>query len=245
MTRIKDWSKFQHFKDRRPPWIKLYRDILDDIEWHELDSHAAKVLVMLWLIASENDGNLPDIKKLAFRLRTTESKTSELLSKLSHWVEQDDISAISPQHQSDAPETEGETETEEEKKPRKRASPVDVEKPEDVTDQTWADWMQLRKTKRAPVTGTVLDGAKSEAAKAGMPLQRFLEIWCMRGSQGLEADWLRGNERGKPADAVHTTVPTNPAAIYKPEPSFTPEQLAANRERMRKEMAKLKGTTLQ
>jgi hypothetical protein len=28
--RVKDWTKFQHFKDRRPPWIKLYRDILDN-----------------------------------------------------------------------------------------------------------------------------------------------------------------------------------------------------------------------
>ena len=50
--KIKNWSQFQHFKDRRPPWIKLYRDILDDIEWHELDAKSAKVLVMLWLIAS-------------------------------------------------------------------------------------------------------------------------------------------------------------------------------------------------
>lgn len=246
MTRIKDWSKFQHFKDRRPPWIKLYRDILDDIEWHELDAHAAKALVMLWLIASESDGNLPDMKKLAFRLRMSESKTSELLSKLSHWVEQDDIAPISPQHQSDAPERETEEETETEKKPRKRASPSEIEKPEDVTEQTWEDWLRLRKTKRAPVTGTVLDGAKAEAVKAGMPLQRFLEIWCMRGSQGLEADWLRTNERGPSRQDVATsTVPTNPAAIFKPEPTFTPEQLAANRERMRRELAKLKGTTLQ
>ena len=35
--RIKGWVKFQHFKDRRPPWIKLYRDILEDPDWHDLD----------------------------------------------------------------------------------------------------------------------------------------------------------------------------------------------------------------
>jgi hypothetical protein len=110
--RIKNWSQFQHFKDRRPPWVKLYRDILDDIEWHELDPQAAKVLVMLWLIASESDGNLPDTKKLAFRLRLSESKTSDLLSKLSHWLEQSDITPISLVYQSDAPETERETERE-------------------------------------------------------------------------------------------------------------------------------------
>lgn len=47
--RIKNWSKFQHFKDRKPPWVKLYRDILDDIEWHELDPLAVKVLVRSYL----------------------------------------------------------------------------------------------------------------------------------------------------------------------------------------------------
>jgi hypothetical protein len=64
---IKNWKKFQHFKDRKPPWVKLYRDLLDDIEWFELDPKAAKVLVMLWLIASEDDGNIPTAKQLAFR----------------------------------------------------------------------------------------------------------------------------------------------------------------------------------
>jgi hypothetical protein len=120
MASIKNWAKFQHFKDRRPPWVKLYRDLLDDIEWHELDAQAAKVLVMLWLIASEDDGNIPDTKKLAFRLRTTENKTSELLSKLSHWLNQDDIAPISEGHQSDAPETEEERETEKRQKPARK-----------------------------------------------------------------------------------------------------------------------------
>ena len=78
MTKIKNWHKFQHFKDRKPPWVKLYRDLLDDIDWHELDSKAAKVLVMLWLIASEEDGQIPEIKRLAFRLRISEKDTSEL-----------------------------------------------------------------------------------------------------------------------------------------------------------------------
>jgi hypothetical protein len=110
--RIKNWTKFQHFKDRRPPWVKLYRDILDDLEWHELDPLAAKVLVMLWLIASENEGRIPDNKTLAFRLRLTEVKTKEIVIKLSHWLEQDDINPISNGYQHDLPETETERETE-------------------------------------------------------------------------------------------------------------------------------------
>jgi hypothetical protein len=77
---------------------------------------------------------------------------------------------------------------------RSRAAPSPA-RPEDVTEQTWGDWLQLRKSKRAPVTETVLAQARTESIKAGMSLQRFLEIWCMRGSQGLQADWLRAEER--------------------------------------------------
>ena len=111
--RIRNFEKFQHFKDRCPPWVKLYRDLLDDVEWFELDPKAAKVLVMLWLIASEDaskQGNLPDTHKLAFRLRMSESDVKSACIKLSHWLIQDDIEVISERYQSDAPETETETE---------------------------------------------------------------------------------------------------------------------------------------
>lgn len=95
MLKIKNWKRFQHFTDRKPPWVKLYRDLLDDIKWHELDSDSAKHLVMMWLIASEMNGELPSIKELAFRLRTTEKLMKSTVSKLAHWLVQDDINVIS------------------------------------------------------------------------------------------------------------------------------------------------------
>jgi uncharacterized protein YdaU (DUF1376 family) len=72
--------------------------------------------------------------------------------------------------------------------------PPKVPKPEQVDAEVWADWLALRKAKRAPVTATVLKGAIAEAGKAGMPLEAFLRVWCRRGSQGLEAAWLRPDE---------------------------------------------------
>jgi len=112
--RIKGWVKFQHFKDRRPPWIKLYRDLLEDPDWHDLDGDTAKVLIALWLLASEDEdqkGLLPDVRRMAFRLRISETKINQALAKLSHWLEHDDINVISTRYQHDAPETETETET--------------------------------------------------------------------------------------------------------------------------------------
>ena len=95
---VKDWPDFQHFKDRNPIWIKLYRRLLDDINWHELDAESAKTLISLWLLASEDkrmQGELPPVKEIAFRLRTTERSLKSSISKLSHWLRQDDINTIS------------------------------------------------------------------------------------------------------------------------------------------------------
>ena len=96
-------------------------------------------------------------------------------------------------------EAETETDNSKSKGKSRRASAPPVSKPDGVSDRTWADWLALRKAKRAPVTETVVAEAAREAAKAGMPLERFLAVWCARGSQGLQADWLKPSERAGPA----------------------------------------------
>lgn len=194
--RVKSWSKFQHFKDRRPPWIKLYRDVLDDIEWHELDPIAAKCLVMLWLIASENDGVLPDVRKLSFRLRMSESDVGDVLSKLSHWLEQvditGDINEISVRYQDDLPEREAEERQKRDRGEAKAARPRDVSpKPDDVSESVWSDYLKLRKAKRAPVTDTVMEAIRREAGKASMSLEAALAMCCAKGWQGFEAEWVK------------------------------------------------------
>ena len=117
--RIKNWNKFQHFANRKPIWIKLYRELLENPDWFDLDGDTAKILIGLWLIASENEGFLPDIKTLSFRLRTTQAKTEQALTKLENFLEpvensdenglissgyQDDIKPISSGHQVDSAE---------------------------------------------------------------------------------------------------------------------------------------------
>jgi hypothetical protein len=113
--KIRNWEKFQHYKHRKPPWVRLYHDLMDDPEWFALDGDACKCLVMLWLIASEtNDGSLPDSKKLAFRMRCSEAKLANLISQLDHWLEHDASTALADCKQVATPETETETDTERE-----------------------------------------------------------------------------------------------------------------------------------
>lgn len=186
--RVKNWRKFQHFKDRSPPWIKLYRDLLDDLDWHELPPQSAKALVMIWLIASENGGELPDLKTLAFRLRLKEDQTKSIISSLSHWLEQGDITPISEGPQSDSTEGEGETEkeVEKEREARKRA---EVPCPADwIPVQTWTDFVEHRKNKRAKLTPRAVELIVRELegfrAKGVAPVA-VLEYAIKNGHTGL------------------------------------------------------------
>jgi uncharacterized protein YdaU (DUF1376 family) len=79
-------------------------------------------------------------------------------------------------------------------KPKKEKATV-VACPPDVEQQIWDDWKQLRKAKNAPVTETVVSSARKEAGKANMSFSDFLTVWCARGSQGLQADWLKPEEK--------------------------------------------------
>jgi len=81
------------------------------------------------------------------------------------------------------------------KPPKKRKCAADLACPVDVEPQVFADLLALRKAKKAPFTETVLKSSREQAHKAGMSLNDFMIIWCRRGSQGLEASWIKPDER--------------------------------------------------
>lgn len=47
---IPDWDRFQHYKDRNPPWLKIYTELLHDDEWLTLPPRARSLLCGLWLL---------------------------------------------------------------------------------------------------------------------------------------------------------------------------------------------------
>jgi hypothetical protein len=56
---VKNFERFQHYKDRSPPWIKLYNELLDDYEFGRLPDASKMHLVAIWLLASRSDNKIP------------------------------------------------------------------------------------------------------------------------------------------------------------------------------------------
>ena len=64
--------------------------------------------------------------------------------------------------------------------------------------QTAADYLLLRKGKKAASTVTALNAVVTEAAKAGMTTQAVLELCCSRGWAGFKAEWAAQQARAGP-----------------------------------------------
>lgn len=98
ILRVKDWARFQHYKHRRPPWIRLHRALLDDVTWHRLPLASKALAPMLWLLASETqEGKIEgDSDTLAFRLRIASTELEEALGPLisSGWIIKSDPASV-------------------------------------------------------------------------------------------------------------------------------------------------------
>lgn len=59
--RIRNWDKWQSYRRDRgqPPWIKVHRVIMRDLNWVSLSNAQRGQLLAIWLLAADNDGVIP------------------------------------------------------------------------------------------------------------------------------------------------------------------------------------------
>lgn len=56
--RVVNLDRFQHYKDRNPPWIKLHASVLDHYEFSRLPDASKQHLMLIWLLASRTDNKV-------------------------------------------------------------------------------------------------------------------------------------------------------------------------------------------
>lgn len=71
---VADFDRLQHYKDRNPPWIKLYNDLLDSYDFTRLQDASKWLAIGIMLLASRMQNQIPaDPKWIAQRLGCTEA----------------------------------------------------------------------------------------------------------------------------------------------------------------------------
>ena len=204
------------------PWFRLYSEFAHDPKIQMLSEAMQRRYVMLMCLRCSETLETLHETEIAFQLRLSEAELIEtkqlFISKkfidkqwnLLNWDKRQFVSDSSTSRvrkhrdKKKQPSNDDETlqkrqsnaidtDTDTDKKQRTKATSVAC--PPDVDQQIWDDWKQLRKAKKAPVTETVVSSARKEASKANMSFSDFLSVWCARGSQGLQADWLKPEEK--------------------------------------------------
>lgn len=110
----RNWDHWQTYRRDRnpPPWIKVHRRLLQDLEWSMLTDAEKGQLVSIWILAADRDGKVPSYPQVLQRLLglETEPNISKFmeLGFLAPCGRQTDANVTSTRRQTDAPEAEAE-----------------------------------------------------------------------------------------------------------------------------------------
>lgn len=161
--KVKNWDKFQHYKDRNPPWIKLATDLFQNYDFSCLQDASKLLAVCIWTVASRTkDGSFPNdfdyLKRqcnLGNMVKLEHYK--ELISKGYFILDSDTLAgctqSATPETEAYNQETEGETET----KP-----PLP---PKGKLELALEEFASFRKKIKSPLTEKAMELTKRELEK--------------------------------------------------------------------------------
>lgn len=211
----KNWSEFQHYKHRNPPWIKLHKKVLDDRLFQCLPVASRALAPMLWLLASESqDGLLPySLPDLSFRLHQSEKEIESALKPLidkGFFIVTHDASGMLADCKQLASESCSEK-SREETETEVPASAVFI-LPEFIDKTAWEGYCEMRKKKpRAKMTEYARDLIVAELTRfnaCGIDTTEVLNKSTKNNWTDVYAPKENGNGNGSTGKTV-ITVPTS------------------------------------
>ena len=123
---VKNFEKHQHYRDRVPPWIKLYNTALDDYAFLQLSDASRSHLMLLWLLASRHANKIPyDLKYIsgAIHARGKVDMPALLASGFLMVVEHDASAPLASDASGAIKTGDAERETERERETEKKQTP--------------------------------------------------------------------------------------------------------------------------
>lgn len=107
-----------------------------------------------------------------------------------------------------------------EEKPQSRGvapkTKTSVAKPDDVSNELWADFLNHRKQKKAPVTDRVISLIRNEAKNAGWTLEEALNEVILRNWTGFKAEWVEAKDPNAVWVKAEDYQPELPPVEYAP-----------------------------
>lgn len=178
--RLRNWAKWQSYRRDRgqPPWIKVHRALLRDVNWVALSDSQRGQLVSLWMLAADKDGEIPASPEILQKLCFMESEPDlELFTN--HGFIESDANTTPTRRQGDEPEKRRveENRVEENRGGQKKdANAPDFESIYNLNREAWEKWLAYRRSTNKTKYKT------TGRAKALAKLPHEMQMLCVENS---------------------------------------------------------------
>src|SRR5436853_3744382 len=81
---LRGWARFQHYKDRDPPWVKLYRDLFSSESWVLGTDISRLVQVASILLAARYMNRIPLQWSLLKKVSSLDCSEKQFLQAVKH-----------------------------------------------------------------------------------------------------------------------------------------------------------------
>lgn len=202
------WEKFQHYKDRDPPWVKLYRDLLTTESWVVGTDQSRLMQVASILLAARYENKIPYRWDLIKKVSHLDFSEAQFKAAVQHLIEYkflefqgvtndsnvvgQDASVLLAKCSSEAIQSRGNTEAEQ------MGVRSENSDPRTSPDQP----KRRRRSKSSGVPVSELHASIIAAYHELCPMLPRIEVWTERRREML-SDRIRDRSAlGKPADTA-------------------------------------------
>ena len=207
---VKSWDKFQHYKDRNPPWIKLHNHLLDDYDFEELPDTTKCHLLCIWMLASRtNNKMVHDSAWVKRKIGANSSVDLKLLESRGfievHTQAQGASNVlVSEEKRRDRGETE-----ERQSRADSISSDLDFTSLE-MTDGELTEVKRIRKkNKGGEFTDRVIKGLAKEFETSranGFTNDQILTEWETRSWKSFKAEWMPKSKQSKQTHSFESQI---------------------------------------
>lgn len=185
---LTNWDRFQHYKDRDPPWIKLYRDLLTSESWVLGTDLSRVVQVASVLLAPRYTNSIPLNFRLLKQVMSLDCKEAEFMAAIEHLerykfleIQHDDESR--KRDASNALATCTSEKRREDQRREEKTAPAEPVAGLDLG--SWERWVEYRSEIRKALKPASIPAAQKAMAAFGPDQAKVVEQSIANGWQGL------------------------------------------------------------
>lgn len=190
LIRVRNWERYQHYKHRNPPWIKLHTELLDNYEFSCLSDASKLLAICICLVAARCDNRIPAdqewIKKranLAGKVDLAPLLRCGFLEEIQELPSSEHVASTMLAPCSQGADSEKRQSRDRDREERRADAPVI----QGLDQEAWGRWESYRTKIKKPIGDVSREAAQRQMVKFGAQQSAAVEHSIANGYRGLFA----------------------------------------------------------